>query len=142
MPGMYLLAVRTPLDSDPRGPTETLLESRVPKPVLGQAEEEKVKLHGLLASVLHSICCRSGGSLYSTMQTSKVIRLHGRLVFPRLDYPIAKSRETVPAQPVDATLSNRLIQHYFLQGTGLYGCTQSEPKQGSVLFASTPLSEF
>src|ERR1700730_5043948 len=94
MPGMYLLAVRIPLDSDPRGPTETLLESRVPKPVLGQAEEEKVRLHGLLASVLHSICCRSGGSLYSTMQTSKVIRLHGRLVFPWLDYPFAKSRET------------------------------------------------
>src|ERR1700730_1763499 len=95
MPGMYLLAVRTPLDSDPRGPTETLLESRMPKPVLGQAEEEKVRLHGLLASVLHSICCRSGGSLYSTTQTSKVIRLHGRLVSPRLDYPFAKSRETL-----------------------------------------------
>ena len=67
----------------------------MPKPVLGQAEEEKVRLHGLLASVLHSICCRSGGSLYSTTQTSKVIRLHGRLVSPRLDYPFAKSRETL-----------------------------------------------
>src|ERR1700676_2177930 len=91
---MCLLAVRTPLDSDPRGPTETLLESHVPKPVLGQAEEEKVRLHGLLASVVHSICCRSSGSLYSTIQTSKVIRLHGRLLSPRLDYPFAKPRET------------------------------------------------
>ena len=48
-----------------------------------------------------------------------------------------KSRETMPAQPVDATPSNRLIRQYFPSRIDLYGSTQSEPKQGSVLFEST-----
>jgi len=51
-------------------------------------------------------------------------------------------RESLAAQPVDATPFNRLIQQYFPQKTNLYGSTQSEPKQGSVSFESTPANEF
>src|SRR5271169_226462 len=40
--------------------------------------------------------------------------------------------QTLPAQPVDATLSNSLIQQHFPERTDLSGCTQSEPSQGSV----------
>jgi hypothetical protein len=40
----------------------------------------------------------------------------------------------VPAQPVDATPYNRLIWQYFPSRIDLYGSTQSEPKQGFVLF--------
>jgi hypothetical protein len=36
----------------------------------------------------------------------------------------------VPAQPVDATPSSRLIWQYFPSGIDLYGCAHSEPKQG------------
>src|SRR5579864_9365346 len=54
---------------------------------------------------------------------------------------IAKSWETVPAQPVDATPSNRLIRQYFPSRIDLYGSTQSEPKQGSVLFESMLANE-
>ena len=48
---------------------------------------------------------------------------------------------TMPAQPVDATLSNRLSWHNPLARTDLYGTTQSEPKQGFVLFVSTLANE-
>jgi hypothetical protein len=53
----------------------------------------------------------------------------------------SKSRETVPAQPVDATPSNQLICQHFSSRVDLYGRTQSEPKQGSVPFESTLANE-
>src|SRR6202521_518632 len=43
----------------------------------------------------------------------------------------------MPAQPVDATPSNRLIGQYFPSRIDLYGSIQLKPKQGSVLFEST-----
>ena len=49
--------------------------------------------------------------------------------------------EVVPAQPVDATPSNQLIWCHFLSRIDLYGSTQSEPKQGFVLFELTPANE-
>jgi len=55
---------------------------------------------------------------------------------------LAKSRLTLPAQPVDATLSNSLIQEHFLERTHLSGCIQSEPSQGSVPFDLTLVSGF
>jgi hypothetical protein len=48
----------------------------------------------------------------------------------------------LPAQPVDATLSNSLIQQHFPERTDLLGRTQSEPSQGSVPFDSTLVSDF
>ena len=48
----------------------------------------------------------------------------------------------VPAQPVDATLSNCLIQQPFPERTNLSGCTQLEPSQGSVPSNSTFVSDF
>ncbi len=45
----------------------------------------------------------------------------------------SRSREVLPAQPVDATPSSQLIRQYFPQRTDLSGCAQLEPKQGSVL---------
>jgi len=48
-----------------------------------------------------------------------------------------KSWLVVPAQLVDATLSNSLIQQHFSERTGVSGCTQSEPSQGSVPYDST-----
>jgi hypothetical protein len=42
------------------------------------------------------------------------------------------SRETVPAQPVDATPANRLIGQHFSQGTDLSELYSIKPKQDSV----------
>jgi hypothetical protein len=47
----------------------------------------------------------------------------------------------VPVQTVDATPSNQLIRQYFPRRIVLCGKTQSEPKQGSVLFESTLANE-
>jgi len=41
-------------------------------------------------------------------------------------------RESVPAQPVDATRSNRLIGQHFSQGTDLSELYSIKPKQDSV----------
>src|SRR5260370_16494432 len=41
-------------------------------------------------------------------------------------------RLSVPAQPVDATPSKQLIRQYFPWRTDLFGCTRSNPSQGSV----------
>jgi hypothetical protein len=53
-----------------------------------------------------------------------------------------KSYLTLPAQLVDATLSNRLVQQHFPERTDLSDCTPSEPSQGSVPFDSTLVSDF
>jgi hypothetical protein len=50
-------------------------------------------------------------------------------------------RVVVPVQTVDATPSNQLIRQYFPRTIVLCGKTQSEPKQGSVLFESTLANE-
>jgi hypothetical protein len=50
-------------------------------------------------------------------------------------------RITLPVQTVDATPSNQLIRQYFPKRIVLCGKTQSEPKQGSVLFESTLANE-
>jgi hypothetical protein len=47
----------------------------------------------------------------------------------------------VPAQPVVATPSSELIWLHFSLSIDLYGATQSEPKQGFVLFELTPPKE-
>jgi hypothetical protein len=49
--------------------------------------------------------------------------------------------KSCPAQPVDATPYNQLIWQYFSSGINLYGRTQSEAKQGFVLFVSTLANE-
>jgi hypothetical protein len=41
-------------------------------------------------------------------------------------------RQIVPAQPVDATPSNALIRPCFPERARLFGCTRSNPSQGSV----------
>jgi hypothetical protein len=51
------------------------------------------------------------------------------------------SRETVSAQPVDATPYNQLLWQYFPSRIGLYCSPQSEPKQGFALFELTPANE-
>jgi hypothetical protein len=51
-------------------------------------------------------------------------------------------RFALPAQPVDATLSIRLIQQHFPRRTDLSGYTPSEPSQGSVPFDLTLVSDF
>jgi hypothetical protein len=50
-------------------------------------------------------------------------------------------RLVLPVQTVDATPSNQLIRQYFPKIIVLCGKTQSEPKQGSVLFESTLANE-
>jgi hypothetical protein len=54
---------------------------------------------------------------------------------------ISLVRLALPAQPIDATPSNPLIGQHFPLRIGPYGKTQSEPKQGSVLFDSTLANE-
>jgi hypothetical protein len=54
----------------------------------------------------------------------------------------AHVQQGVPAQPVDATLSNSLIQQHFPERTDLAGGTRSEPSQGSVPFGSTLVTDF
>jgi|HubBroStandDraft_2_1064218.scaffolds.fasta_scaffold71127_2 hypothetical protein len=48
----------------------------------------------------------------------------------------------LPAQLVEATLSNSLIQPRFPERTDLSGSTQSEPSQGSAPFDSILGSDF
>ena len=59
----------------------------------------------------------------------------------QLASPIQLFRLPLPVQTVDATPSNQLIRQYFPKRIVLYGKTQSEPKQGSVLFESTLANE-
>jgi hypothetical protein len=54
---------------------------------------------------------------------------------------ISLHRLQLPVQTVDATPSNQLIRQYFPKRIILCGKTQSEPKQGSVLFESTLANE-
>jgi hypothetical protein len=50
-------------------------------------------------------------------------------------------RESLPAQPVDATPYDQLPWQYFPSKIDLYGSPQSEPKQGFALFELTPANE-
>jgi len=61
-----------------------------------------------------------------------------------LTYQVRTNLSGFPCQlkPVDATLSNGLIQQHFPERTDLSGCTQSESGQGSILFDSTLVSDF
>jgi len=56
--------------------------------------------------------------------------------------PIPLVRLPLPAQQVDATLSNSLILQHFPERTDLSGCIRSKLSQGSVLFDSTLVSAF
>jgi hypothetical protein len=49
-----------------------------------------------------------------------------------LFFAIRDAQDQMPAQPVDATPSNRLIRQYFPWKTDLFGCTRSKPSQGRV----------